>query len=205
MKGYTDGQTKELLSLAAKGRSKGVSLSKVFENYAEICGKAKGSIRNYYYFLVKEAKNNGALVEKYPELGGFLNSQNVSFTKDEEQELINKVNEGVMQGKSIRRTIMELSGGDQKLALRYQNKYRNMCKNISPDKRYPKDRLFDELSGKINDLVMKIGKTLRDENEKLKQKNKELSDENKKLKKQISMGIIEKYFTEQGGAFSQKK
>ncbi len=194
MKGYRESQTKDLISLALEGQEKGVSLSKVFEDYSKKCGKAKGSVRNYYYFLVKEAKENDELLQKYPELGKLTSVKNVSFSKKEEQALLDAVNEGVMQGKSIRRTIMELSCGDQKLALRYQNKYRNLCKNIAPKKAFPKDKLLNELSEKINNLVEKIGRSLREENAKLEKKNQELILENKRLKKQISMGIIEKYF-----------
>ena len=194
MKGYTENQTKELITQAYEGQEKGISLSKVFENFAQKYGKARGSVRNYYYFLVKQAKEDSSLTQKYPELKKLTSSKNISFTKLEEESLLQAVNEGVMQGKSIRKTIIDLSCGDQKLALRYQNKYRNLCKNQEPKKAFPKDKLLGELSSKINNLVEKIGRSLREENEKLLKKNKELLKENKKLKKQISMGIIEKYF-----------
>lgn len=196
MKGYTESETKELIALAVESQEKGISLSKVFKTYSEKCGKAKGSVRNYYYFLIKEAKESRYLQEKYPDIQKLTSNKNVGFTKAEEQNLLDAVNEGVMQGKSIRKTIMELSGGDSKLALRYQNKYRNLCKDMKPGKQFPKDKLLEELSGKINSLVEKIGKSLREENQKLAQKNQELRTENKKLKKQISLGIIEKYFEE---------
>lgn len=199
MKGYTDSQTKELIALAVSGQEKGISLSKVFKAYSEKCGKAKGSVRNYYYFLIKEAKESSSLQEKYPDIQKLTSAKNVSFTEIEEQSLLDAVNAGVMQGKSVRKTIMELSHGDQKLALRYQNKYRNLCNGIAPKKQFPKDKLLDSLSEKINSLVEKIGRSLREENQKLIQKNQELMTENKKLKKQISLGLIEKYFEENSG------
>ena len=88
MKGYKDSQTQDLITLALEGQEKGVSLSKVFEDYSKKCGKAKGSVRNYYYFLIKEAKQNDELLQKYPNLGKLTSVKNVGFSKNEEQALL---------------------------------------------------------------------------------------------------------------------
>ena len=39
--------------------------------------------------------------------------------------------EGISQGKSCKQVILDMASGNEKLALRYQNKYRNLLKNNS--------------------------------------------------------------------------
>ena len=173
----------------------GASLTGVFEAFAMKTGRAKGSVRNYYYQLIDRAKTQTELKEEFPVLNGLSVSKNVNFTKDEEKRLIDGVEKGVKTGKSVRKTISELAGGDEKLALRFQNKYRNIkCRN---NKKVFNDKsaAYSEIADKINGLVDRIGRSLRNENERLKRKVEMLTEENAMLKKHLTKSLVKEYFT----------
>ena len=173
---------------------KGEPLSAVFEKYAIKSGKAKGTVRNLYYALAKVVANDKDFNKKY--LGDIKLSVGkiVEFDKDEEFNLIKEVLIAKKDGSSIRGKIMEMANGDGKLALRYQNKFRNAMKN-KPDliaeivkqlKVEGKEISLDEFNDKpqnlisetqllrvkaeINNLVDRVSLKVRKENEQLKSK-----------------------------------
>ena len=194
MKGYTVKETARLLTMAQDAEVSGKSLTAVFKAFAAETGRAKVSVRNYYYQLIKNSANAPELKEKFPALEKMRVSKNIGFTEKEEKDLIEWVEDGIRQGKSVRRTISELAGGDQKLALRYQNKYRNIKKSKDKTLFENKDYAYKELSDKINALFDRIGRNLKSENEKLKEKVKELTEENKRLKRRATKSVISEYF-----------
>ena len=73
-----------------------------------------------------------------------------------EKQLIKKILLGRKDGQSVRGIIMELSDGDAKLALRYQNKFRNAFKN--------KPRLIAEIVKELKDEGQEIGQYSRVDN-----------------------------------------
>ncbi len=179
-------------------------LSRTFEEYAMISKKAKGTVRNLYYALAKLSQTDRRFCDKY--LGGKSLTVNkiVEFSDCEERQLIKKILLAKNDGLSVRSEIMRLSGGDGKIALRLQNKYRNAVKNkpelieeVKKDlissgvkfkerytcsKEYPLNGgQFEKLKNEINNLVAKISVKIQRENEFLKERVALLERENLKL------------------------
>ncbi|MBQ3116016.1 MAG: hypothetical protein IJC07_03200 [Clostridia bacterium] len=185
---------------------KGESLSQTFSQYALKSGKAKGTVRNLYYALAKLSKENEEFRNQF--LGGeqILVNQIVEFDSDQERALIKQVLIKTNQGKSVRSAINELAEGDQKVALRYQNKYRSaiktkpqliediieeMKRDGTKVKEYKsekalvpiiKEEQFLRLKSEINNLVLRISQKERKENEFLKDRIRILEQENLRLK-----------------------
>jgi hypothetical protein len=195
---------------------KNEKLSLVFSKFAKNRGRAKGSVRNFYYDFLKLCRENPVLGEKY-----FASLPKVNkikpFDEVETEYLIRKILIGKKNNVSVRRTIIEISKGDEKLMLRYQNKYRNVLKNereiiyrvlnelgLSEQKlidtsinRIPEPTI-ERLKTSINTLVENIAKTSNQEKEELKKQNEILLKENlllKNLLKNSMPNSIEQYFS----------
>lgn len=133
--------------------------------------------------------------------------QKISEFKDEEErELVKKILLGKKEGKSARKIIGELSDGDEKTALRYQNKYRNVLKNKQPlvgeiaaeiraesgvfvdpvgiksNTRLVPDTMLRRLQNEINSLLDRVTGKLKQENAYLRERLGELEVENIRLK-----------------------
>ena len=125
--GYTEEEAKSLVEYIQQGKSKGKTLSYLFASYGLERGRAKGSVRNYYYALMKNEKKDERIVK-------LLDGTNLSvekireFTEEETDEVLRSILAEKSKGLSVRRAIFNLSKGDDKLMLRLQNKYRNTLK-----------------------------------------------------------------------------
>ena len=186
-------------------QNKSGSLSSIFEQFAVLNGKAKGTVRNLYYALAKKSNTDSEFCQKY--LGGkpIKIAKSEEFEKEEERELIKEILRAKTNGKSVRSIIMQMADGDAKKALRYQNKYRNVIKNkpqmaidianeiqkggekidFSLEKRQNKmvvsNEQFDKLKFEIDALVQRISSKIKKENQYLKQRIGVLENENLKL------------------------
>ena len=195
----------DIIALAEFIKQRGeVSLSSLFEKFGAINGKAKGTVRNLYYALAKRSNEDKEFCQKY--LGGkpIKISKIIEFTEQDEKALIKTIIEQKHLGRSVRSIIMEMANGDAKLALRYQNKYRNAIKNNSgliseivgeinsqgnnfyiEIEKQPKniisDVQFNKLKNEIDSLVQKISSKIKKENEYLKERVARLESENLKL------------------------
>lgn len=194
VKGFTDDELKELASAVENAKATNGKLSAVFDTFAKKTGRAKGSVRNFYYGFVKECEKNDALRSEYfvrlPEI-----SKARAFDNTETEKLVSAVIEGKNNNKSVRRAIIDLAGGNEKLALRYQNKYRSLIRNF-PEKFGPvkAGRLDREnvnlvppaavrrVKAEINALVERIASSVKEENASLKKKTALLQQENLMLK-----------------------
>ena len=185
--------------------NKGRSLSSVFESFAALQGKAKGTVRNLYYALAKKSVMDKEFCKRYFNGVPLKVSRGESFNQDEEKELIKNVLVGSREGRSVRSTIIELARGDAKLALRYQNKFRNAVKNkpelikdiikqVGKDGQVLNFNFTDKpifsvvnenqvkrLKSEIDNLICKISAPLKRENERLKARIITLENENKRL------------------------
>ncbi len=124
--GYTKEEAKELIDYIAQGKKEGRALSYLFAVYGKTHGRAKGSVRNYYYNLLKQTDD-----ERVVELldGTSLSVEKIrAFTEDETDDAIRQILQRKARGMSVRRAIFNISQGDGKLGLRLQNKYRNLLK-----------------------------------------------------------------------------
>lgn len=130
--GYTEEEVKNLVEYIKEGKRKGKTLTYLFETYGMKHGRAKGSVRNYYYALMKNEKGDERIVRLLD--GSELAVEKIrEFTDEEADQAIRSILEEKSKGMSVRRAIFNLSGGDDKLMLRLQNKYRNTLKK-QPEK-----------------------------------------------------------------------
>ena len=54
--GYTEDEARSFVQYIYAGRRAGSTLTSLFEGYARQSGRAKGSVRNYYYALLRSKK-----------------------------------------------------------------------------------------------------------------------------------------------------
>lgn len=213
--GFNEKEIKSLLSAVEEGQKNNEKIGDVFEKFGKKRNRAKGSVRNFYYNFLKKTKNNQQLSGRFSTCKTLKVSPIVRFEPENEKWLLKCVLMGLANKQSVRKTIFELACGDEKLALRYQNKYRNLVEknrelvaNVKEDlekegivlkeKAIP-DNMIKQLESGINQLVDNISKSIRKENEGLKSRVRELLKENNELKSRL-----EKYF-EADGLLKDKK
>ncbi len=125
--GYTEEEAKTLVEYIKEGKRKGKTLTYLFASYGLERGRAKGSVRNYYYALMKNEKKDERIVKLLD--GSELSVEKIrEFTDEETDETLKSILMEKSKGISVRRAIYNLANGDDKLMLRLQNKYRNMLK-----------------------------------------------------------------------------
>ena len=125
-------EIRALLCHVAQGKREGRSLSSVFEDYAKAAGKAKGSVRNLYYEAVKCGNSSEAFRKETFGGDAFTVGTRKTFDRMEERALLKSVFRLKKRGVSTRKVLQDLSGGDEKLLLRYQNKFRNLIVKNRP-------------------------------------------------------------------------
>lgn len=189
--GYTEEEARGLVEYIAEGKKRGQPLTGLFECYAKKTGRAKGSVRNYYYALLRTTGDSR--VKQMLRGKGLHAEKIVPFTEDETDKILREILMQKQKGLSVRRAVLNLSGGDDKLMLRYQNKYRNVL--TKEPQRIEKlmrecgldshDEARARLEEEINGLYDRLAESLKDENKKLTLLLKRLTDENALLKLQI--------------------
>ena len=201
--GYTEEEARTLVEYIKEGKSKGKTLTYLFETYGLRYGRAKGSVRNYYYALMRNEKGDERIVKLLD--GSTLKVEKIrEFTEEETNEVLRQILTEKSKGLSVRRAIFNLSGGDDKLMLRLQNKYRNTLKKdpariaglakelgvedwggkTTGERRtsITRELLERRLESEINALYDRLAQTLKEENERLRLENEKLKEENVKLK-----------------------
>ena len=110
------------------------------------------------------------------------------FTEEEIDELLKKVLTEKSKGLSVRRAIMNVCNGDEKLMLRIQNKYRNLLKKqperverAAREAGIPEEKRFlqRKLEREIDSLYSRLAGDLRRENERLRAELEKLRRERK--------------------------
>ena len=200
MKSFKSKEINELILYCKNSKESGGSLTEVFNNTAKKYDKASGSVRNFYYKLVKNKENFYTETEIPPSLKPAFIKE---FSRAESKDIITKILIDKTNGKSVRQSVYELALGNDKLALRYQNKYRNALKNderlinevvVEVTKKYGKcynplsaktDENLKKIEAEINALLLKIFNSSEKEIQFLKSKVNALTEENAYLKNQI--------------------
>lgn len=189
--GYTAEEAGNLVKYVCEGKQKGKTLTRIFEEYARKTGRAKGSVRNYYYALLRSTGNKE--VKKLLR-GTDLKAEPVRAFSDEETDMIlRRILTEKSKGISVRRAVLNLAGGDDKLMLRYQNKYRNVLskqperiRRLRQECGLPgTDEGKKRIEREIDDLYDRLASSLKEENFRLKSENARLADENARLKLQV--------------------
>ncbi len=203
--GYTEEEARNLVEYIKNGKQKGKTLTYLFETYGLNHGRAKGSVRNYYYALMKNEKADERIVKLLD--GSKLTVEKIKeFSPEETEEVLRSILAEKSKGMSVRKAIFNLSKGDDKLMLRLQNKYRNMLKKqperiaeiaeemglkeeaeriFAGDKRTTKgkialpdkDFLRRRLESEINALYDRLAQGLKEENERLREENARLKSQ----------------------------
>lgn len=209
--GYTEDEARGLVAYIQEGKRKGKTLTYLFEAYGLQHGRAKGSVRNYYYTLMKNEGEDERIVKLLD--GTDLSVERIrEFSDEEATAALKSILLEKSKGVSVRRAIFNLSKGDDKLSLRLQNKYRNTLKKqperlaelakslglnedvYLPTKRHGKcdgeqtangagnALLRRRLEQEINGLYERLAQGLKAENERLRVENGRLKAENSALK-----------------------
>ena len=203
--GYTEEEARDLVEYIKEGRRKGKTLTYLFATYGLEHGRAKGSVRNYYYALMKNERGDERIVKLLD--GSELSVEKIKeFSPEETDAVLRSILKEKSKGISVRKAIFNLSGGDDKLMLRLQNKYRNMLKKepekvaeiaedlglkeeaerLSSPKRETEEekaRVFDrdflrrKLENEINSLYDRLTRGLKEENARLREENARLKAE----------------------------
>lgn len=190
--GYTEEEAAELVKYINDGKKAGNTLSGLFAGYAKKSGRAKGSVRNYYYALLRSTGDERV---KKMLRGTDLKAEKIMpFTEAETDRILKEILMQKSRGVSVRRAVLNLSGGDDKLMLRYQNKYRNVVakqperlERLRRECGLPcvNDETRVRLEEEINGLYERLQATLKEENKRLTTVIKRLTDENALLKLQL--------------------
>ena len=187
--GYTQEEARAFVQYIYAGRRAGRTLSSLFEGYAQKSGRAKGSVRNYYYALLRSS--GSAKVRKLLR-GTDLKAEPIrAFTEEETDRVLRAILTEKSKGISVRRAVLNLAGGDDKLMLRYQNKYRNvLTKQPERIKKLMRECGISEedkekVEKEIDGLYDRLAASLREENSRLRQQLEELTRENALLKLQV--------------------
>lgn len=189
--GYTKEEAESLVKFVCEGKGQGKTLTRIFDEYAQKAGRAKGSVRNYYYSLLKSTDN--------PEVkkilsGTALKAEDVRpFTDEETDKILKAILAAKSKGVSVRRAVLNLAGGDDKLMLRYQNKYRNVMakqperiEKLMREAGYSVDAQGKKaIEDRINALYDELNAGLKEENKRLTAVIKKLMDENFLLRLQV--------------------
>lgn len=189
--GYTKEEAESLVKFVCEGKVQGKTLTRIFSEYAQKAGRAKGSVRNYYYALLKSGDNKE--VKELLQGTNLRAEESRPFTDEETDKILKAILSAKSKGISVRKAVLNLSGGDDKLMLRYQNKYRNvMAKEPERIERLMKEAGYtvdDEgkraIEDKINALYDELNAGLKEENKRLTAVVKRLMDENFLLRLQV--------------------
>ncbi len=193
--GYTRGEAEELVRYIAEGRRAGSTLTALFAAYGRAHGRAGGSVRNYYYKLLRD---ESAAAQELLAGKGLHAGAVRPFTEAETESMLRSILLQRKEGASVRRAILNVCGGDAKQMLRYQNKYRNLLRKqpervraaakaagVSPalaGRRAP-SVLERRLESEINALYDRLALSLREENERLRKAVERLTEENELLRR----------------------
>jgi len=123
--GWSRSEDALLFEAVRAARAKAEPLKSVFERVAAETGRRPNSIRNYYYVRIKQADA--------PETAAAHSPAFVPFTEEEIDHLLRTVLGAQARGQSVRACTLEMGNGDNRMMLRYQNKYRALIKN-NPDR-----------------------------------------------------------------------
>lgn len=197
--GFSGGEIKELINFIDEGKKAGRPLTSLFKEFGATHMRSAGSVRNFYYQLVAMANANEEIYKKYFDGLSISVGKILPFSEDETKYLMDKILEGKLKNRSVRKTLMEIGSGDEKLVLRYQNKFRNIIKqdpdalkNLARKKgealsSYEENRLtfiksdsekISRLRQEINGLVERISAKVQSDNELLKKRVTLLEAEN---------------------------
>ena len=115
--GWTETEDTLLFDLAEHAQQMGRPLKLVFEEFAARTNRRPNSVRNYYYARIKAGDCARSHTPAF-----------IPFTQEESEQLMETVLSAQANGESVRSCTLRLGGGQQRVMLRYQNKYRALVR-----------------------------------------------------------------------------
>ncbi|HHW70979.1 MAG TPA: hypothetical protein GX392_06550 [Clostridiales bacterium] len=109
-------------------KMRNLPIIRAFEVISDRTGLKVNTIRNYYYRYINSLSDGDSLKDGEGQTKK-VRSKGKPFTAEEIEMLMTTMLKAQAEGKSVRGCANELSGGDAKLLIRYQNKYRNVIAN----------------------------------------------------------------------------
>ena len=183
-------EVKDLFTSIEKIKADGQPLRKAFMEHAHKYSRQPNSVRNYYYHEIDNLEQDKSRLNQ---LGIDLDKHKKNtiqyFSKDEEEQLMEKIDALVENGCSVRKACLSLSNGDVNQMLRYQNKYRNYKDKQKPMKKdniikfaKKKDKISEsELQALFMGLVRLVKRSATEEvNEQVKSTMERASQELRK-------------------------
>ena len=124
---WTLDNIKKLFAGVKEAEEKNQSLASVFSQLSKEMNCSTGSVRNYYYSQAK-------LFRLMPSLARQMGVETASsrakpfetFDFGEARDIVKTALVNKAKGISVRATLMNMANGDEKKALRFQNKYRSI-------------------------------------------------------------------------------
>lgn len=113
--GWSEQERQALFLAAEQAIREHIPVKRVFEHFAARTGRKVNSVRNYYYTEQKRRQPGHK-------------ASFVPFDEPELERMLEAMVRGRAQGRSVRSIALELSGGDERGMLRFQNKYRSLMK-----------------------------------------------------------------------------
>lgn len=122
---WSDSEVKLLFEEVEKNKAQGGAMKDAFDSFAKKQNRKPNSVRNYYYAEISRLHaDEGRAKDLGIDLGKHQKSEFAFFSQEEKDKIIDKIQEKLNQGCSVRKACYLLSGGDVKEMLRMQNKYR---------------------------------------------------------------------------------
>lgn len=126
---WSDQEVKDLFQVVEECKSMKRPLKDAFLKHANNYHRKGNSVRNYYYHEVDNLEKDEKRRKRLQiDLSKHLKNKLVPFSKRQEEEFLQKIEEYKKQGMSVRSACIKLSGGDMTLMTRLQNKFQNLKK-----------------------------------------------------------------------------
>ena len=87
--GYTEEEARSLVEYVCTQKKAGSTLSGIFESYAKKTGRAKGSVRNYYYALLRTSGDKR--VKDLLSGTGLKAEKIVQFSEEETDKMLKEI------------------------------------------------------------------------------------------------------------------
>lgn len=159
---WEDREVQQLFKEVEKTKAKGMAIKFAFSEFAKQSNRKPNSVRNYYYAEIARLDKDKKRASKLGiDLGKHQKNEFNFFSEEEKNNIINKIQEKLKQGCSVRKACYLLSGGDVKEMLRMQNKYRTLSKkedNVLPFKKKVNQQISDT---DISSLFMGLVKLVK--------------------------------------------
>ena len=127
---WQDEEVKTLFKFVEIKKDEGMPLVQIFKSYAFFTKRQPNSVRNYYYKEIKLLTVDKTRMKRLKIDLSKHEAKNICpFDDIDTKWIIDRIQELIEQGYSVRGACLKIANGDVSLMVRYQNKYRSEMKN----------------------------------------------------------------------------